>query len=157
MKRSKLEDYSRFPMGPPLAGSIIDPHCLGYVYIIGFEEPGIVKIGSAKCPGIRLKELQCGNPFELHLRSAVGIYEGDAIAVEFASHRLAVDHKIRNEWFALDEHDALRIVLKAARNLKVKFGAHAVACEASMQEHESYVHNAEQERRSHMMRRLGIA
>lgn len=156
MKRSKLEDYSRFPMGPPLAGAITDPNCLGYVYIIGFEEPGIIKIGSATCPGIRLKELQCGNPFELRLLAAVGIYEGDPTSVEFAAHRLAASQNIRGEWFALDEREALKIIIKAARNLKAKFGAHAVACEAMMESHQSFIDGDDNERRSKMMRRLGI-
>ena len=81
---SKFDDYKRFPLGLPMAGSINDPHSLGYVYIVGFSEPGIVKIGSTKHMPLRLNELQCGNPFVLDLKAAVSIYDGNPILVEFA-------------------------------------------------------------------------
>lgn len=129
---SKFDDYKRFPLGLPMAGSINDPHSLGYVYIVGFSEPGIVKIGSTKHMPLRLNELQCGNPFVLDLKAAVSIYDGNPILVEFAAHKLANDYQIRGEWFELEIDDALKIVLKAARNVKAKFGAQALAADDAM-------------------------
>lgn len=122
--RTKLEDYMRFPLDyPPVAGTSMDPDSLGYVYIIGFEESGVVKIGSARSVSGRISELQCGNPFELQCKAAVSIYEGNPVHIEMAAHRLAAEHRIRGEWFLLEVEDALRIVIKAARNLKARFGA----------------------------------
>lgn len=156
--RAGLEDYFRFPIGLPIAGSVVDPHSLGYVYIIGFEEPGIVKIGSAISIGLRLMELQCGNPFELHVRAVVSIYEGSPVLVERAAHRLAADHHIRGEWFSLTAEDALAVVIKAARNKKAKFGSYAGAYEKSMQrpDWEGIEAQSEAERRRILRRKLGM-
>ncbi len=123
--KSNFEDYFKFPVAHPMAGSIIDPHSLGYVYVIGFEEPGIVKIGSAANPGMRLTELQCGNPFELKLLATVSIYSGNPCLVEFAAHRLASQYRIRGEWFDLSAERAVKIILRAARNAKVSHAAYA--------------------------------
>lgn len=156
MARSRLEDYSIFPVGPPIAGAVSDPDCLGYVYVIGFDEPGIVKIGSALSPGTRLTELQCGNPFELKLRSAVGLYEGSPVLVEFAAHKLLADRRIRGEWFHVDATDALRAIIKAARNLKAKFGAHCVAYQQQETDHRAANENFDDDRRAQLRRKLGI-
>lgn len=122
--RTQLKDYMRFPLDqPPTAGTHFDPHSLGYVYVIGFEESGVVKIGSASSVAARLRELQCGNPFELRCLGAVSIYEGNPVHVEMAAHRLAAEQRIRGEWFLLEAEDAIRTILKAARNLKARFGA----------------------------------
>lgn len=159
MTRSHFEDYKQFPI-PPLAGGPGDPTSLGYVYVIGFEEAGVVKIGSALAPTMRLTELQCGNPFVLHLRAAVSIYVGSPVLVEQAAHRLADDFRIRAEWFELETDEALAVVIKAARNLKAKFGAYVHAHEQSLIE--GRVKNAiqedaqEAERRRILRQKLGI-
>lgn len=115
----------------PTAGGCADPHSLGYVYIIGFDEPNLVKIGSATCVGSRLAGLQSGNPYRLRLHYAVSIYEGNRIAIERGAHAIAKDCCVLNEWFRLAPADALEIVIKAARNKKAKFGAYALAYEAT--------------------------
>lgn len=130
--RSKFEDYFKFPVAVPMAGSSIDPESLGYVYVIGFSEPGIVKIGSAVSPGCRLTMLQCGNPFELKLLALVSIYEGNPMLVEYAAHRLAKEYRIRGEWFELSAERAVKVVLRAARNLKAKHAAYATVLEQTM-------------------------
>ena len=153
MKVSKYGDFGGFA---PMAGCTSDPHSLGYIYIIGFDEPGVVKIGSAQSPMIRLSELQCGNPFELRLRYVVSIYEGSPVLVEFATHRLAKTHNIRGEWFDLSAEDALAVVIKSARNAKAKFGAFIDAHNREMELHSIGMKVVEADRRKDLQRRLGI-
>lgn len=155
MTRTALSDYREFPIGAPIAGSVADPLSLGYVYIVGFSEAGIVKIGSALAPGIRLAELQCGNPFELHLRAAVSIYEGSPVLIERAAHKIARARHIRGEWFELDDDEALEVVIKAARNKKAKFGASVEAFRAAAEPVDHAA--AEEARRKTLRMRLGIA
>lgn len=150
---SGFDDYKRFPFGLPIAGAVTDPNSLGYVYLVGFSEPGIVKIGSTSCVPTRLNDLQCGNPFELQLFAAVSIYEGNPLLVEMAAHKLALPALIRGEWFELETDDALKIVMKAARNLKAKFGAQAVACDDAMK---CRAADNENERRRILRRKLGM-
>jgi hypothetical protein len=156
MANSRFEDYKRFPLGLPIAGSICDPKSRGYIYVIGFAEPGIVKIGSAKAPNQRLADLQCGNPFELKVKALVSVYSGNPVNVEFAAHRIASDHHIRGEWFELSEDEALRAVLKAARDKKVRHGAYAAAYENDqLAWEENRVMRLEAERKA-LCRKLGI-
>jgi hypothetical protein len=150
---SKFADYMEFPMGLPVAGSAADPDSLGYVYIVGFSERGIVKIGSAVNMMVRLRDLQCGNPFALKLRALVSIYEGSPAIIEFAAHRLAREHHIRGEWFRLDHEEALRIVIKAARDKKAKFGAYAKAFEKNNGPQGA---EADEERRRKLRIKLGM-
>lgn len=151
--KSKFDDYKRFPVGLPIAGSVCDPDSLGYVYVIGFDEPGIVKIGSTKNIVCRLNELQCGNPFELKALAAVSIYEGDPLLVEFAAHKIAQPANIRGEWFELETDDAIKVVIKAARNLKAKFGAPAIAADLALAPRHV---DHEEERRKILRRKLGM-
>lgn len=152
----KLEKYGEFGGYIPMAGSMSDPHSLGYIYIIGFDEPGVVKIGSAQSPLTRLSELQCGNPFELQLRYVVSVYEGSPILIEFATHRLASEYKIRGEWFDLSAEEALAVVIKSARNAKAKFGAFIDAHNREIDLHDMERKDAEARRQSALRLRLGI-
>jgi hypothetical protein len=154
--RHKLADYSDFPLGPPMAGSISDPNCRGYVYVIGSAGSPFVKIGSAACPGIRMTELQCGNPNVLELMAAVGIYNLRPVLVEMATHRLVKDNNIRGEWFSLTKNQAITAVIKAARNLKAKFGPHVAAFNAAESDYREGRAKDEAERRRIMCRKLGV-
>lgn len=156
-----FEAYKTFPLGQvPGAGSYANPHSLGYVYVVGFEEPGIVKIGSAANPSTRLLELQCGCPFELQVKAAVSIHDGDPILVEFAAHRLAKDAHIRGEWFELSVDEAIAVIIKAARNKKAKFTSAQEAFEVveKANEHERTKGFEEKEaaRRAELRRKLGM-
>jgi hypothetical protein len=157
--RTKLADYTVIDLNlPPVAGGPGDPDSLGYVYVIGFAEAGVVKIGSAKWPTIRMGELQCGNPFELQLKAVVSIYDVNPSLIEFAAHRLAKEFHIRGEWFELTTHQALRFIIKAARDKKAKFGAASEAFAASMARHNAAMNDntAEVERRALIRRKLGM-
>jgi hypothetical protein len=153
MKLSKYGDFGDMML---LAGGSSDPHSLGYIYVIGFEEPGVVKIGSAQSPLIRLSELQCGNPFELKLHYAVSIYEGSPILIEFATHRLAAERKIRGEWFDMTAEEALEVVIKSARNAKAKFGAFIDAHNRQLELHAESITAYHDERRQALRAKLGM-
>lgn len=155
MRKTVISDYMQFPIGPPIAGAACDPLSLGYIYVIGFSEPGIVKIGSSKSVASRIAELQCGNPFELFLKAAVSVYEGQLDLLEFAAHRLASPARIRGEWFELEPEEAVPIILKAARNKKYKVGSFLEAFNANTTS--SVDHAAiDAERRRLMRIRMGI-
>lgn len=132
MRKKCLDVFKQFPHGPPIAGGGGDAESLGYVYVIGFDEAEIVKIGSARSVGSRLSSLQGGSPFELKLLAAVSVYSDEPHHVEFAAHKLACEFRIRGEWFELGVDDALRAILKAARNKKIRVGSYIEAYEATM-------------------------
>lgn len=74
-----------------------------YIYFIS-DNHGHMKVGKAKEPYDRLKNLQCGNPYELEIRDLIEVvpHESagfDAICFESMIHRELSKHKIRNEWF----------------------------------------------------------
>ena len=137
-----LSEYKEFPVGPPIAGCSGDPNSSGYVYVIGFDEAEIVKIGSAISIGMRLTQLQGGCPFELKLLAAVSIYEAQPLLVEFAAHSIAreMGAHIRGEWFELSVNDALRCIIDAAKRKRVSYGpyiaAHKAAANAGKAERE---------------------
>ncbi|MFI6560365.1 GIY-YIG nuclease family protein [Streptomyces sp. NPDC050534] len=84
------------------------PSAKSHTYLIGADGTHLVKIGIAKDPMRRLKELQTGQPMALHLLwSAVGDYERD-LHIHFAAHR------IRGEWFDLSAVGDPIDVVKAA-------------------------------------------
>jgi len=153
-------EYKQFPHGGAFAGSHGDPHSLGYVYIIGFDEPGIVKIGSALSPFTRLLELQCGNPFELKVLAAVSVYSSAPVLIEQAAHKLAADSWIRGEWFELDEDEAIAVVLQAARQKRAKvgsaFAAHQRVEEEARKRIEELETVGEDERRRILRIKLGM-
>lgn len=154
-----LSDYKRFPVCLPMAGSVGDPDSLGYVYVIGFGEADIVKIGHATCLSSRLTALQCATPFELHLRAAVSIYSHDPVLIEQAAHRLAKREgaHIRGEWFDLEVDDALRCIIEAAKSKRAKYGAWAKSVDADLQAAKDRAKGYDDERREKMRVKLGIA
>lgn len=156
-----FDEYKTFPLGmPPYAGSVADPHSLGYVYVIGFEEADIVKIGSALAPDTRLGELQVGCPFELKILGLVSIHSGSPVLVEKAAHRLAKPAWIRGEWFELPVDDAIATIIKAARNKKARFTSALAAHERAMADHAETVDRErkqeEDRRRAILRRKLGM-
>ncbi len=157
-----LDEYKRFPIGLPMTGGLSDTGALGFVYVIGFNEPGIVKIGSAVSVALRLEQLQCGNPFELKVHGVVSIYDIQPVLVEFAAHKRAkqMGTHIRGEWFQLDGDDALRCVIAAARSKRAHYGPWYKAIEeqwaAQKIAQENELHEAEIARRTALRRKLGM-
>lgn len=156
MKNSQISDYLEIGNQLPIAGQATDPRSLGYVYVIGFARNDIVKIGSATCPQSRLLSLQCGNPFELRVLGLVCVYEGSAFEIEHAAHKVASSRRIRGEWFAMEPHEAVEAIIKAARNMKAKFGAYSVERRRIDAEYDAEISNREDQRRANMRRKLGI-
>ena len=79
-----------------------------HTYLVAADGTHLVKIGIAKDPVRRLKELQTGQPMQLHLLwSVAGNYEND-LHVHFAAYR------VRGEWFDLTSLGDPIDVVKAA-------------------------------------------
>ena len=68
------------------------------VYYIHAPETGLVKIGRAANPALRLRNMQTGSPVPLVL---VAVEDGDK-AVERARHQRFAPLRRRGEWFALE-------------------------------------------------------
>jgi DNA-binding XRE family transcriptional regulator len=90
----------------------------GFIYAIGAEGLTLVKIGRALDVGKRLKELQTGQPFPLHLVAAVSV-EMDAQRVERQVHTLLSHVHRRGEWFeiVLDASTLEALVLQAIQHV----------------------------------------
>lgn len=67
----------------------------GYVYFIQGIDGGRIKIGWAKRPGVRLRELQTGSPVALRIVAAM---PGDRSA-ERDQHKKWEQHRAYGEWF----------------------------------------------------------
>lgn len=101
------------PRSPQRKTSSARPH----TYLIAAEGTHLVKIGIAKDPMRRLRELQTGQPMDLHLLWFIAEdYEHD-LHVHFSAYR------VRGEWFDLtplgDPIDAVKVAvgeIEAARS-----------------------------------------
>lgn len=85
-----------------------------HTYLVAAEGSPLVKIGIAKDPMRRLRELQTGQPMELRLLwSVAGNYEND-LHVHFAAYRM------RGEWFDLTSlGDPIDVVKAAVGEIEV--------------------------------------
>lgn len=72
---------------------------LGWVYVIEAGENGNIKIGWAKNPALRMKQLQTGSHAELDL---VGVIPGTRF-LEADIHRRLAECRLVGEWFLRDE------------------------------------------------------
>jgi hypothetical protein len=151
-------DYKEFGGLLPSVLSHADKGSEGYVYVIGFEEPGIIKIGAATCLSMRLSALQVGCPFELKLRAAISVYDASPFVVEFAAHKIAKENgsHIRGEWFNLEVDEALQIILDAARSKRVRYGSWHGARMAEEESHKARLADADEERRRILRVKLGM-
>jgi hypothetical protein len=77
------------------------------VYFIESVSSGAVKIGIARAPDDRLKQLQTGNHEQLRLVAAV-YGHGDAQLIEQTMHDLLKPWHIRGEWFEGKWHEIFR-------------------------------------------------
>ncbi len=69
----------------------------GYVYLIKSQNRPVVKIGKAKDPIERVKQIQTGSPDLLYLYAA--IYSENSVLLESQFHTLLANDWIRGEWF----------------------------------------------------------
>ena len=81
-----------------------------FVYVIG-AEPGPYKIGYARDPAIRLKELRTGNPHRIEVASSFPMDDlAAARRVEAKSHRSLAAKRLAGEWFDVCFEEAIRTV-----------------------------------------------
>lgn len=90
----------------------------GVVYFIEATGMDRIKIGSAKTPTKRLKELQTGSP--AHLRIVATIASNDARRLETRLHRAFGDARVLGEWFHITR--TLRRVVDAASEISTLVG-----------------------------------
>jgi len=92
------------------AGKFTTKH---WVYVIGcFEHMDRVKIGIASDVTSRIKSLQCGSAFSLHLWGSfpAGHKREQAVDLEMRIHSILSTKRIHSEWFKISPKDALHIV-----------------------------------------------
>lgn len=70
----------------------------GFVYFVINEKQAICKIGYSVSPAKRLKELQTGCPYPLHIQKTV---VGD-IEMERLFHKIYKEYRLEGEWFKLE-------------------------------------------------------
>lgn len=70
----------------------------GFVYFVINEKQSICKIGYSVSPAKRLKELQTGCPYPLHIQKTV---VGD-IEMERLFHKIYKEYRLEGEWFKLE-------------------------------------------------------
>ena len=85
----------------------------GFIYFIRSGSRGPIKIGYTADPIARLSQLQVANPCELKL---LGCVPG-TLDVERAIHRELSGHRLRGEWYVVNEH--IRAFVKVHLNESV--------------------------------------
>ena len=91
------------------------------IYVIEMVGTEYLKIGIAKNTKQRLRHLQMGTPFELHLSEVIYIGDFDkAKEIEESLHAVFAAHRVRNEWFRRPPqlvHGTVTAILDAAAEL----------------------------------------
>lgn len=105
---------------------------ISYVYVIGEEDDGLVKIGLAKDPVLRLRGMQTGNPRRLRIeRVVVGDINVEKLLHEiwasFAIYSSATrdkPHALPNtEWFQAEVREQLLPIMATASAMQIKYVA----------------------------------
>ncbi len=98
------------------------------VYVIESAE-GVrgVKIGVARNPKSRLRDLQVARPDLLRVAGVVVPSAGTALAVEQAAHAVAARYRLQGEWFDLSAEAALEAVRMADAAIAAGGSPHQVA------------------------------
>ena len=93
-----------------------------FVYVIAGSH-GLTKVGRSNSPETRLKELQTGSPYHLHIAHMVSVPAGSADAIEHEAHAILGDHNFNLEWFAVSSNLATAAVYGAIDRLGVSLDA----------------------------------
>lgn len=99
-------------------GAQLVPNKANFVYFIGCEYTGPVKVGVASDPESRLASLQIGCPYELKLLGTVLCRDrAEALRLESVLHEEMASINVRGEWFAgrIGRRIARRVVVEARR------------------------------------------
>ena len=95
---------------PDVSGNTIPGKA--YVYAIAAGGDAI-KIGKAKNPASRLKDLQTSHHQPLELLYSLECMEEESVAVEREAHYLLRRYRLQGEWFKVSEHDAKSAICQA--------------------------------------------
>jgi len=99
----------------------MSPH---FLYIVGPNDQGPVKIGRGSDAYGRVNELQIGNWVELHVLAAIETASRhDAVLLEGCVHAALGHAFVRGEWFAVSLAYAVQAVRDVAERLGVKWKA----------------------------------
>ena len=83
---------------------------MSYIYIIGPENNGPVKIGISKKPTSRLKQLQTAHPEKLIIHNTFEIEESRTKLLEQKIHKDLSYLRSKGEWFNIDPKEAIELV-----------------------------------------------
>jgi hypothetical protein len=78
-----------------------------FLYVIGPENTGPVKIGFSKHPEKRVKELQTGSSEKYVLHHKVEFEDKKAKLLEALIHKMISYNRVKGEWFNLCPADAI--------------------------------------------------
>ena len=83
-----------------------------FVYIItSTENKGVSKIGRSRDPKKRLKNLQTGSPYKLHIQYTYGLLtRKSCLALERRVHKLLKADHLSGEWFNVEAKDAELVI-----------------------------------------------
>lgn len=84
-----------------------------YIYAIG-NKSNLQKIGFAKNPSLRLKQLQTGNPEQLILHHYIEVPESRVRLLEKHLHKELNYKKVKGEWFKLTPEECISFLNFAA-------------------------------------------
>lgn len=99
------------------AGEVLEPqaapillrtkHLSGFVYFM--REPfGLVKIGKARNPNTRLKDIQTSSPYELRIEGVIQCENMHGLEAEIHT---AFEHRlVRGEWYCLTTDEVMEIL-----------------------------------------------
>ena len=107
-------DWDRVPMTFQLGEDILG---VSYVYCVGEGADGPVKIGTAKDPIARLRQMQTGNSRPLKIEHLI---LGDS-EVERLLHEIWRDDRLTGEWFRPEVRERLYPVMSTARLRQISY------------------------------------
>lgn len=95
----------------------------GFIYGVGTDKAGPLKIGRTSDVAFRLKHLQMGNPLVLVPWFSVEVPQMQAYSVEHVErqvHHLLREHRIRGEWFDVAADIAEQAAMVALEEIQAK-------------------------------------
>lgn len=123
----EIEDWERVAGLFSAARRIINP---AFVYFIGEEDNGPLKIGTAKCPIARLRSMQTGNPRRLRIENVLvgdrhieGLFHDmwEEFAI-FAPHNKGkLDARPGTEWFRPEIRELLMGIVDTAAEYQADY------------------------------------
>ena len=95
-----------------------------FVYAIAGDH-GLTKVGRSASPEHRLRELQTGSPYHLHIAHMVSVPAESADAIEREAHALLGDRNYNLEWFSVSPSLATAAIYGAIDRLGVDLSDYA--------------------------------